>query len=183
MIVGRIIAGLGIGQSTAVVPMWQSETSKPEERGKLVAIQMVLVIFGIALSNFVNLGMTYIPNNSVSWRFPIALQCFWATVVLALLPLTVESPRWLCFKERYDDAQVVIARLAKKELEDPLIKVDLKIIADAIAMEKAQGKIRWREVMSGGERQTFRRIVLGAGASVFQQMGELPIPCYCVVTE
>lgn len=51
MIVGRVIAGLGIGQSTAVVPMWQAETSKAEERGKLIALQMVMVIFGISLVN------------------------------------------------------------------------------------------------------------------------------------
>jgi MFS family permease len=78
MIIGRVVAGLGIGQSTAVVPMWQAETSKPEHRGKLVALQMVLVIFGIALTNWLNLGMTYVTDSEVSWRFPIAMQCFWA---------------------------------------------------------------------------------------------------------
>ncbi|KIW95811.1 uncharacterized protein Z519_02875 [Cladophialophora bantiana CBS 173.52] len=28
---GRVVAGLRIGQSTAVVPMWQAETSKHED--------------------------------------------------------------------------------------------------------------------------------------------------------
>jgi len=56
--------------------MWQAETSKAEHRGKLVALQMVMVIFGISLTNWVNLGMTYVSDNQVSWRFPIAMQCF-----------------------------------------------------------------------------------------------------------
>lgn len=175
MIVGRIIAGLGIGQSTAVVPMWQAETSKAEHRGKLVALQMVMVIFGIDLTSWINLGMTYIYANEVSWRFPIAMQCFWAFVTLGLLACTVESPRWLCYKERHEEAQMVLARLAAKDREDPSVKIELKIISDAIAAEKAGGAIGWREVFSGGEQQNFRRLVLGAGASVFQQMGGINV--------
>ena len=175
MICGRIIAGLGIGQSTAVVPMWQAETSKPEHRGKLVALQMVLVIFGIDLTNWTNLGMTYIYDKPVSWRFPIAMQCFWALVTMGILTLTVESPRWLCFKDRHAEAQIVLARLAAKDPSDPSVKAELKIISDAIAAEKAGGKVGWREVLSGGEHQNFRRIVLGAGTSVFQQMGGINV--------
>ena len=35
LIIGRIIAGLGIGIYTITVPMWQSETCNPRHRGKL----------------------------------------------------------------------------------------------------------------------------------------------------
>lgn len=50
MIVGRIVAGLGVGMNSAAVPIWQSETCKPEHRGKLIALQLVLVIGGISAS-------------------------------------------------------------------------------------------------------------------------------------
>lgn len=175
MIVGRIIAGLGIGQSTAVIPLWQAETSKPEHRGKLVALQLVMVIFGISLTNWLNLGMTYIYDSEVTWRFPIAMQCFWAAVTMALLPLMVESPRWLCYMDRHAEAQVVLARLASADLDDPIVTGELKIISDTIAAEKAGGKVGWREAFSGGEQQNFRRIILGAGTSVFQQMGGINV--------
>lgn len=69
MIVGRVVAGVGIGLNSATIPMWQAETSKPEHRGTLIAIQLVLVIFGIDMTQWVNLGMTYITNNEVSWRY------------------------------------------------------------------------------------------------------------------
>jgi MFS family permease len=175
MIIGRIIAGLGIGQSTAVVPMWQSETSKPEHRGKFVALQMVMVIFGISLTNWLNLGMTYVQNSEVTWRFPLAMQCFWAVITLSLLPLMVESPRWLCYVDRVDEAHAVLARLAKTDLDDPVVKGELRVIADTIAAEMAHGKVGWRDVFHGGESQNFRRIVLGAGTSVFQQMGGINV--------
>lgn len=177
MIVGRIIAGLGIGQSTAVVPMWQAETSKPNHRGKLVALQLVMVIFGICLTNWLNLGMTYVLDNEVTWRFPLAMQCFWAVLTLSLLPLVVESPRWLCFRDRQAEAQVVLARLANVDINDPLVLGELKIIDDTIRAEKAGGKVGWREALSGGEQQNLRRIILGAGTSIFQQMGGINVVC------
>jgi MFS family permease len=177
MIVGRIIAGLGIGQSTAVIPMWQAETSKPEHRGKLVALQMVMVIFGISLTNWLNLGMTYVYNSEVTWRFPIAMQCFWAGITMALLPFMVESPRWLCYVDRQDEAQIVLARLARTSPDDPIVLGELKFIAETIAAEKANGKVGWREAFSCGEQQNLRRILLGAGTSVFQQMGGINVVC------
>ena len=175
MIVGRVIAGLGIGQSTAVIPMWQAETSKPQHRGKLVALQLVMVIFGISLTNWLNLGMTYVYDSEVTWRFPLAMQCFWAAVTIALLPFMVESPRWLCFMDRHAEAQVVLARLANKAENDPEVLGELKVIAETIAAEKAGGKVGWREVFSNGEQQTFRRLCLGAGTSIFQQMGGINV--------
>ncbi|THW40777.1 hexose carrier protein [Aureobasidium pullulans] len=178
MIIGRVIAGLGIGQSTAVVPMWQAETSKPEHRGKLVALQLVMVIFGISLTNWINLAMTYVVSSEVTWRFPLAMQCFWAVVTICLLPFMVESPRWLCYKDRHAEARTVLARLANLDEHDQQVAGELKIISQTIAAEKAGGKVGWSEVFSGGEQQNFRRIVLGAGTSIFQQMGGINVVVY-----
>ena len=38
-IIGRIITGLGNGINTSTVPVWQSETSKSNDRGKLIMIE------------------------------------------------------------------------------------------------------------------------------------------------
>jgi len=89
----------------------------------------------------------------------------------------VESPRWLCFKDRHAEAQIVLARLAARDPEDQFVKSELKIISNAIAAEQAGGVIGWREALSGGEQQNFRRIVLGLGTSVFQQMGGINVVC------
>jgi hypothetical protein len=92
----------------------------------------------------------------------------------------VESPRWLVFKDRHSDAQLVLARLADKDPSDQTVKTDLKLIMEAIAAEKARGEVTWRDIFSGGEHQNFRRLVLGAGTSVFQQMGGINVVCTLV---
>lgn len=51
MIVGRIVAGVGNGMNTIAIPIWQSETAKPSQRGKLIVLQLVTNIFGIVITN------------------------------------------------------------------------------------------------------------------------------------
>jgi len=178
MIVGRVIAGVGIGLNSATIPMWQSETSKPEHRGILIALQLVLVIFGIDLTQWVNLGMTYITDNDVTWRFPVAMQCFFALATMALLFFMPESPRWLCYKDRYPEAKQIMARLQKKTIDDPQLNQDMKIIVDTIQNEKLIDKVGWTEIFAGGELQNFRRILLGAGTSLMQQLGGINVVVY-----
>jgi MFS family permease len=51
MIVGRVVAGVGNGMNTIAIPIWQSETARAEDRGKLIVAQLVTNIFGIVITN------------------------------------------------------------------------------------------------------------------------------------
>lgn len=51
MITGRAVAGIGNGMNTIAIPIWQAETASPENRGKLIVLQLVTNVFGIALTN------------------------------------------------------------------------------------------------------------------------------------
>jgi hypothetical protein len=60
MIVGRVIAGVGNGMNTIAIPIWQTETARPEDRGKLIVAQLVTNVFGIVLTNVIT-PFPYIP--------------------------------------------------------------------------------------------------------------------------
>ncbi|KAK3721454.1 hypothetical protein LTR37_003009 [Vermiconidia calcicola] len=171
MIVGRIISGLGIGMNTTVIPMWQSETSRPELRGRMVAFELTALVFGFVVTNWMNFGFTYLPNSSVSWRFPLAFQSLLAIGTMALLPMLVESPRWLSLKGRHDDAQAVISRLLAKPLNDVEVVSTLELMIETIAREKEESTVGWRELFKNGRLQTSRRIMLGVGVNIMQQIG------------
>jgi MFS family permease len=47
MIVGRIVTGLGNGINTSTVPVWHSETTQAEDRGRALAIELAINIFGV----------------------------------------------------------------------------------------------------------------------------------------
>jgi MFS family permease len=171
MIIGRVIAGFGIGVNTTTIPMWQAETSRPHLRGRLVAFELTCLVGGFVVTNWINFGFTYLPESEVSWRFPLGFQSLLAVGTAAIVPFLVESPRWLCLKGREEEARIAIARLYAKPVDDDEVYESLELMKDAIAREKEEGQIGWREALHNGRQQTLRRILLGAGANFMQQMG------------
>lgn len=141
-------------------------------RARLVAIQLTTLVFGFVLTNWMNFGFTYVPQNEVSWRFPLAFQSALAIGTAAIIPFVVESPRWLCLKDRNDEARVVIARLLAKPIDDESVKETFEIMLETLAREREEGQIGWRQIFHNGKQQNFRRILLGMGADFFQQLGK-----------
>lgn len=179
MIIGRIVAGLGVGINTTTVPMWQSETCKPEHRGKLVALQLTHLVMGYVLANWINFGFTYIPTQSVSWRFPLAFQCVLAIATVVWLPFMVESPRWLCLRGHpSSEIQGVISRVLDKAPEDEQVLQMLQGIQSIVAHEAESQSASISEIFHNGPQQTLRRILLGAGANFMQQFGGVNVVAY-----
>jgi len=112
LIPARLITGFGNGMNTSTVPMWQSETSKSHRRGQMVMIEGSLIVFGVMLSYWIDLGLSFTEPSSVAWRFPIAFQIFLALIILAFIPGLPESPRWLILKGRDEDALEVLCALS-----------------------------------------------------------------------
>ena len=102
MYVGRIIAGLGVGALSTIVPVYQSEISPPHNRGKLACIEFTGNISGYAASVWVDYFCSYI-DSDYAWRIPLLLQCFMG-LLLGLGSLIIcESPRsdtTLCLKTK-----------------------------------------------------------------------------------
>ena len=107
----RVITGLGVGGFTATIPIFIAETTPAENRGKLVLLEGFFAIGGVALASWIEFGLYYVENNPVSWRFPIAFQAVFALVITSLILFMPESPRWLIYKDRVDQATSVLGRL------------------------------------------------------------------------
>ena len=112
LIPARLITGFGNGMNTSTVPTWQSETSKSHRRGQMVMIEGTMIVFGVMLSYWIDLGLSFAEPSSVAWRFPIAFQIVLALIILAAIPGLPESPRWLMFKGREEEALEVLCALS-----------------------------------------------------------------------
>jgi hypothetical protein len=106
------------------------------------------------------------------------MQCFFAVLCVFLLYFMPESPRWLCYMDRHAEAQVIMARLQSKPADHPSVRAEITVIMETIANEKQEDSVGWREVFSGGEQQNLRRIMLGAGTSLMQQLGGINVVVY-----
>lgn len=92
MLVGRILAGVGVGMLSTIVPVYQSEISPPHNRGKLACIEFTGNITGYATSVWVDYFCSYI-DNDYSWRLPLFMQCIMGALLGIGSLIIVESPR------------------------------------------------------------------------------------------
>ncbi|KAK5173969.1 uncharacterized protein LTR77_001048 [Saxophila tyrrhenica] len=171
LFVGRIVAGLGTGLNTTAIPMWHVESAKGLHRGKLVTLELVLNIFGIVIAHFLNYGLSFETQSAVSWRFPVAFQCFFAILTFSLVLVLPESPRWLILRDRQEEAAAVVARYHTLPASDVHVRAIVEGIAESVAQEVADSKgSSWKEMFHNGRQQNFRRICLGAGTAFMQQL-------------
>ncbi|KAJ5613822.1 hypothetical protein N7528_007476 [Penicillium herquei] len=180
LIVGRVVAGVGNGMNTIAIPIWQAETARAEDRGKLIVAQLVTNIFGIVITNWMNYGFTFIPNNPLSWRFPLAFQCFFALVTIAMVLISPESPRWLVMKHRVNEARDVLSRLMNMSTEDPVVVDQIQNLVATVDHEsEINQSAPIKEIFNRSSKQfTLRRILLGAGTAFFQQVGGTNVIAY-----
>lgn len=100
MMVGRVLAGLGVGALSTIVPVYQSEISPPHNRGKLACIEFTGNITGYAASVWVDYFCTHIKSHW-SWRLPLLMQCFMGALLAVGSLLICESPRSVTNHSQY----------------------------------------------------------------------------------
>jgi len=177
MYAARVITGIGNGANTSTIPVWQAETSTAKERGKLVAIDSCIIIFGIFIAYWMDYGFAQV-SGPAQWRFPIGFQIVFIVIVLVLTSILPESPRWLHKQGRHAEADDITARLiGDATVEDPRVKELSKEITDAIEIESAGGPFKMKEIFGFGKLQNFRRMCICFAVDAFQQLGGI-----CVIT-
>ncbi|ODV84200.1 hypothetical protein CANARDRAFT_8877 [[Candida] arabinofermentans NRRL YB-2248] len=166
-VIARTMTGVGNGLNTATIPVWQSEMSKPENRGRLVNLEGSIIAFGTFIAYWIDFGLSYC-TGSVSWRLPIALQILFALVAMTSMIGLPESPRWLIAQGRVAEARYILGKLDNIPASDDQVVAEATLIADAVnRFDNAQ--LSFKEVISGGKHQYLRRMILGASAQFFQQ--------------
>ncbi|PSK34535.1 High-affinity glucose transporter [Elsinoe australis] len=113
MLIGRIVMGLGVGGVDSVVPVYSSELSEDESRGKALAQEFQSNIFGLNMAFAINLGITIAlgKQNEWAWRVPIIVMQIYPVLLMSFIGLLPESPRWLAFHDRADDAKASMVRI------------------------------------------------------------------------
>lgn len=169
-IVGRFLTGIGNGINTSTVPTYQAECSKSHNRGKLICIEGSCVAIGTLIAYWIDFGCLYGPPE-LTWRFPIAFQLVFALIVLVVTLGLPESPRWLMTKDRVEESRVILASLASKPIEDEEVSLQLNVISDAIRASGIDGhSTPYKVLFTGGKTQHLRRLLLGAGSQMMQQL-------------
>ncbi|KAI2779121.1 general substrate transporter [Daldinia loculata] len=170
MIVGRIINGFGMGITSSTCPVFVAEASPTNIRGKLVVLGSLCITAGFCVANWMSYAL-FDSNGAFQWRFPLAFQLVYPAVVVTFLPLTVESPRWLLLRGRFEEARVALAQLRGllHNLDDKNLKDDLRSIQSALEKEREARVPMVDAVLGRDPLQNVRRLVLSCGTQLMQQ--------------
>lgn len=170
MIVGRTILGFGVGNLSAVTPVWQAETSTSSDRGKNVVLSGMFIALGYLLQAWVNLGFYQIKSGSLAWRLPIALPGLVSIMLMGTVWLFPESPRWLVARGNVSEARHNLAIVMGKPSEDEEeVLTQLSAIETSLESSSANGT-KLSDMFTMGEDKLLYRFVLCITLQFFQQM-------------
>ncbi|KAL7340769.1 general substrate transporter [Rhodotorula toruloides] len=189
--IGRIIAGLGVGALSAVVPLYQSEIAPKEIRGTLVCTYQLMITAGILVAYCISIGTRHIEQNGAEWRIPNGLTMFFSLFLMIGILFAPESPRWLFGEGRYDDAERSLARIrgVKVEDNDYSVRQTYEEMKLAVEHEARMDKFRWIDCFRPRDKMLYRTVMLAVlqagqqltganyffyyGTTVFQSVGNV----------
>eukprot|EP00038_Savillea_parva_P010102 m.187985 g.187985 ORF g.187985 m.187985 type:complete len:501 (+) comp17243_c0_seq1:32-1534(+) len=125
----RIAAGLGIGFSSALTPVYIAEVSEAGNRGMMVTFNQLSMTGGIAVAFWIGWA---VQDETHGWQWAVAAQCVPAIFLFLGLILLPASPRWLAQRGRTADARATLKSLGRSD--DDADK-EMLLIAEAIEVE------------------------------------------------
>ncbi|CAA0826442.1 Polyol transporter 5 [Striga hermonthica] len=125
LMVGRFVAGIGVGYALMIAPVYTAEVAPASSRGFLTSFPEVFINIGVLLGYVSNFGFSKLSAH-IGWRLMLGVgaipSIFLAVGVLAM----PESPRWLVMQGRLADAKKVLDRTSDSTHESALRLADIK---------------------------------------------------------
>ncbi|KAI2464286.1 putative MFS quinate transporter [Annulohypoxylon bovei var. microspora] len=131
---GRFIAGLGVGQTPVVGPIYGiAEIAPASIRGLCTCIFTGFVYVGIVLAYFTNYGAQVNLGDTahVRWLAPTSLHIIFAGLIFILTFFQYESPRYLIKKGEYQKALETMAHIRHLPVDDVYVVTEINAIRDA----------------------------------------------------
>ncbi len=135
-VIYRIVGGLAVGGASVLAPMYIAEVSPAHIRGRMVSINQLTIVIGIALAYYVNYFL--LATGDAAWRWMLAAEAAPAILFFVALIIVPESPRWLVARKRVPEAEHVLAKVAGIDFS----KVEIKEIKDSLAGNEKRGTIK-----------------------------------------
>ena len=118
LLTARLLLGLAVGSASATVPVYLSEISPPEIRGRVLTLNQMLITIGILIAYLIDFAF----SASGNWRAMFALGAIPALGMMAgALWLLPESPQWLMLHGRLSELRRVVASVSDVNFANQLI--------------------------------------------------------------
>lgn len=174
MIIGRIIAGVGVGLLSTIVPVYQSEISPSHNRGLLACMEFTGNIVGYCSSVWMDYFCYSIPSDW-SWRLPLSMQVVMGSL-LAIGSLAIcESPRWLLDNDHDEDGLTVLANLhGGGDVYNERVREEFRDIKESVILQRQEGERSYKDMFA----RYRRRVFIAMSAQAFAQLNGINVISY-----
>lgn len=177
LMVGRFVAGIGVGYALMIAPVYTAEVSPASTRGFLTSFPEVFINAGILLGYVSNYAFSKLPTH-YGWRVMLGVGAV-PSVILAIVVLWMpESPRWLVMQGRLGDAKTVLGKTSDSKEEAQIRLADIKEAAgipedctdDIVQVSKrSHGEDVWKELLLRPTPAVRHVLIAAVGIHFFQQ--------------
>ncbi len=126
LVIARMMAGLGVGASLIVAPMYIAEISPAKIRGRMVSFNQLNIVIGISTAFFTNYLILQLAKSDsafaeffkfseYSWRWMLGIETLPAILYYFFLFFVPNSPRWLAMRGEEEKALQILTRASSKD--------------------------------------------------------------------
>ncbi|XP_039001854.1 polyol transporter 5-like [Hibiscus syriacus] len=176
LMVGRFVAGIGVGFAIMSALLYNAEISPASSRGFLTSFPEVCINVGILLGYVSNYAFSKLPL-SIGWRLMLGIGAIPPVFLVFAVLAMPESPRWLVMQGRLGEAKIVLEKTLDTKEEAQLRLNDIKEAAgipqdcggDEVVPKKTNGKGVWREFLLHPTPAVKHVLICAVGIHFFQQ--------------
>ncbi|KAE8666864.1 putative polyol transporter 1 [Hibiscus syriacus] len=172
LMAGRLLAGIGVGYSLMIGPLYTAEISPAMTRGFLSSLPEVFINIGILLGYVSNFTLSGLPQP-LNWRLMLGLAALPAGAVALGVIVMPESPRWLVMKGQLVEARQVLIKTSDSEVEADARLVEMANAAETWEQEPHLSSSQWK-----GQGQFGVTIIMGIVKTCFVLVSALFLDHY-----
>ena len=173
LVICRIVGGIGIGVVSIISPLYISEVSITQYRGRLVSLYQLAITIGFLGAYLVNYQLLNIakagsPGDGLIekifvnefWRGMLGMSAIPSLLFLIIIFSIPESPRWLILKHQAERAFPILTRIYKN---DALARIQINETQQVLHKGKQN---EWTLLMKPGIRKA---VIIGAAIAILGQ--------------
>ncbi|XP_038975547.1 polyol transporter 5-like isoform X2 [Phoenix dactylifera] len=177
LMVGRFVAGVGVGYALVIAPVYPTELAPASSRGFLTSFPEVFINSGILLGYVSNFAFSKLPVN-LGWRLMLGVGAVPSVFLVVGVLAMPESSRWLVMQGQLGLAKKVLAKTSDTPEEAGERLLDIKKVAgipadcndDVVAVQKqSHGEGVWKELFLRPTPSVRRVLISAIGIYFFQQ--------------
>lgn len=175
LVYARMIGGVGIGIVSIVSPLYISEISVAQYRGRMVSLYQLAVTVGFLGAYLVNFALLSYSKAGAEdlnspwlslifheqvWRSMLGMAAIPSMLFFVIIFFIPESPRWLILKKREEKSFAILKNIYGS---DQMAKYELNETKSVLGNEN---KANWRDLLKPG---ITKAVLIGAAIAILGQ--------------